>query len=692
MSEKQDLLVEIGTEELPPKALETLSRAFEERLLQLLDEQHLGRDTSERFATPRRLALRISALDVRQPDQELVRQGPAVAAAFDAQGKPTKAAAGFARSCGVEPEALGREGPEGKQRLVFRKMEPGKATAELLPDMVQSALDALPIPKRMRWGDRSAEFVRPVHWVVLLLGGEVVPGTIMDVKTGRHTQGHRFHAAGAIEIPTPDRYEDLLREQGKVEASFADRRERIAAAVRQSAEQAGATALIDDALLDEVTALNEWPVPVLGGFDQEFLDVPAEALVETMQKNQKYFPLVDSQGKLKANFITISNIESLEPDQVRRGNERVIRPRFKDAAFFWQQDRKAPLGDSVDGLKAVVYQKQLGSLYDKAERNAHLCGHIAAILQEDTEDARRAALLSKCDLLSDMVGEFPSLQGIMGRYYAVASNEKEDVAAAIEEHYLPRHAGDALPQTPIGQALALADRIDTLVGIFAIGQKPTGVKDPYGLRRAALGVLRILIETPLNLDLKDLLQVAADSLEDKVPARAAVDDVFRYVMDRLSGYYGEQDTGNDIVQAVLAVEPTVPSDIDARIAAVSQFRALPEAESLAAANKRIANILKKVEGNVATEVTAVLLEDPNELALHKQLQTLETEVRPLLAQGDYSTALLRLATLRGPVDAFFDNVMVMSENLDLRNNRLAMLQSLKNLFQGTADISRLGES
>jgi glycyl-tRNA synthetase beta chain len=693
MLQKNDLLVEIGTEELPPKALDTLSRAFEERLLHLLEEQHLSHDGAVRFASPRRLAVRVTGLDTRQPDQEVVRQGPAVSAAFDGDGAPTKAAQGFARSCGVDPAALRREGPEGKERLVFRKTEPGKAAVELLADMVQSALDALPIPKRMRWGDRSAEFVRPVHWVVLLLGDDVVPGSVMDVATGRQTRGHRFLAPGVIDVAKPADYERLLREVGKVEPSFASRRERISLAVQQTAEQAGGNALIDEGLLDEVTALNEWPVPVLGGFDPEFLDVPAEALIETMQKNQKYFPLVDGVGGLLPHFITISNIESRDPSQVRRGNERVIRPRFKDAAFFWQQDRKRPLAESVEGLRGVVYQKQLGSLFDKAERNAHLCGHIAAIRGLDTQSARRAALLCKADLLSDMVGEFPSLQGVMGRYYATHSGEPGEVAVAIAEHYLPRHAGDCLPQTTIGQALALADRIDTLVGIFAIGQKPTGVKDPYGLRRAALGVLRILIETPLDLDLRDLLQVAADSLSDKVGTAAVVDEVFDYIMDRLLGYYAERQTGNDIVLSVLSLKPAVPSDIDARIRAVAKFRSLPEADSLAAANKRIANILKKVEGQgVSTAVDSQLLQDPHEEALYQRLQEMGADVQPLLAHKDYNGALIRLAALRESVDAFFDHVMVMSNDPDTRRNRLAMLQSIQNLFLGIADIARLGEA
>ncbi len=689
MAEQRDLLVEIGTEELPPKALDSLSKAFHDSFTAALQQRTLGFASIRRFASPRRLALLVSGLDLAQADRQVERKGPALQAAYDGEGQPTKAAQGFARSCGVEvTELQTQETPKGSW-LVFRQVQPGRATAEMVPEMVEQALAALPIPKRMRWGDRSEEFVRPVHWVVLLFGDQPIRARVMGVEAGRTTRGHRFHHPGEIEITRPDAYAELLRQPGQVLADHEERRARVHAQVETAAEARGVQAVIDPDLLDEVTALVEWPVAILGNFDRRFLEVPAEALIKTMQEHQKYFPLVDSGGALQPHFIAVANIDSRDPEQVRSGNERVIRPRFSDAAFFWEQDLKRPLEAHIEGLQAVVFQKQLGSLFDKSQRLGQLAREIAPDLELDPLLAERAAALCKCDLLTLMVGEFPSLQGTMGRHYAQAGGEDAEVAAAMEEHYLPRHAGDRLPETACGRALAIADRLDTLVGIFAIGQKPSGVKDPFGLRRAALGVLRILIETPLELDLEQLLQSAARSLQGQLDAAAAVPEVFDYMMERFKAYYAERGLAADLVDAVLARRPTRPSDFDRRIHAVSAFRALPEASSLAAANKRIRNILRKTEEPVPSEPDIALLQEDSERRLAELVGAHALELAPLFAAGRYSEALTRLSTLREPVDNFFDQVMVMCEDAALRRNRLALLHSLEALFLEVADISRL---
>jgi glycyl-tRNA synthetase beta chain len=689
MADTQDLLIEIGTEELPPKALGRLAEAFAAGIENQLSQHGLAFDAIQRFAAPRRLAVLVRGLVTAQADRVIERKGPAVAAAFDAAGTPSKAAEGFARSCGVAVADLKQvDTPKGAW-LVFNQHQPGRQTAELVPEMVQRSLAGLPIPKRMRWGDGDAEFVRPVHWVVLLFGDTIIDGEVLGLKAGRLTYGHRFHHPGSIEITSPASYVEQLRSPGQVLVDMDERRETIYAQVEKTAADVGAIAIIDEALLDEVTALNEWPVPVTGSFDTRFLEVPAEALIKTMQEHQKYFPVMDGNGKLLPRFITISNIASRDPDQVRAGNERVIRPRFSDAAFFWSQDLKRPLETHIEGLKGVVFQDKLGTLYEKSQRIANLAGSIASELGLDPTLAQRAAALCKCDLLTNMVGEFPALQGTMGRYYAERGGEAPDVAAAMEELYLPRHAGDQLPETLCGRAIAIADRLDTLVGIFAIGQRPTGEKDPFGLRRAALGVLRIMIETPLSLDLEALLQTAAASLVDRAPAEAAVPEVFDYMMERLRAYYADREIPGDVVDAVLARRPTRPADFDQRVRAVTAFRDLPEAESLAAANKRIRNILRKTEESFPESPDIQLLQDASEKALASQIEELAPEVTPLFAQGQYSEALQRLSRLRGPVDTFFDDVMVMCEDDSLRKNRLALLSSLSGLFLQVADISRL---
>ena len=688
---KQDLLVEIGTEELPPTALLGLSEALHQGLVNRLDDSRLSHGDSEAFCSPRRLAVLVRSLAPGQPDQEMVRRGPALTAAFDASGNPTKAAEGFARSCGVEVTDLEHEETPKGTWLAFRKTERGRTAAELLPALVEQSLASLPIPKRMRWGSGDAEFVRPVHWVCMMLGTERVPGQVLGIETGTSTRGHRFHHPMPIALAAAGDYGERLRRDGRVEPSFAARRDLIAAQVRALAEQVGGTARVDAALLDEVTALCEWPAAFLGGFDQAFLAVPPEALIETMQKNQKYFPLLAADGALLPHFIGIANIESRDPAVVRAGNERVIRPRFADAKFFWEQDLKTPLGDLASRLDDVVFQHKLGSLGAKMARVGGLGAAIAEQVAVPSDLVRRAAALAKCDLVTLMVGEFASLQGIMGRYYAEQAGEDPCVVDAMEEQYLPRHAGDRLPASPCGQVLALADRLDTLVGIFAIGERPTGVKDPYGLRRAAIGVLRILIETPLPLDLKALLAQTADGYPGALGADKVVDEVLDYCLERLDRYYADQGISADTVEAVLGVAPTVPSDIDRRVRAVATFRSLPEAGSLAAANKRLRNILKKLPQADQMPVTLdpKWLTEPAEQRLADRVAMLTAEVEPLVAIGDYEATLRALAALRDDVDAFFDGVMVMVEDDALRRNRIALLRALEGPFLRVADIARL---
>ncbi len=688
-TDTRDLLIEIGTEELPPKALSNLALAFEQGIRAGLEQAGLASDAIRRFATPRRLAVVVDKLPVRQTDRRLERRGPALSAAFGPDWTPTKAAEGFARSCGVSVADLQKQETDKGAWLVHVSVEPGAATAELIPGIVLAALAGLPIPKRMRWGDRDDEFVRPVHWVVLLFGDEIIPATIMGVQTGRETRGHRFHCPQPIRVASPADYARQLASEGKVIADFAERRAAVRAQAEAIAAELRGVAVIKPELLDEVTALVEWPVALAGNFERRFLDVPAEALVSTMQDNQRYFPVVDERGRLLPHFITIANLESHDPAQVRAGNERVIRPRFSDAEFFWNQDRKQPLAARMESLKHVVFQQRLGTLASKSERVAALARFIAGHGHGNPDWAERAARLAKCDLLTQMVQEFPELQGIMGRYYALRDQEAPEVAQALEEHYLPRFAGDRLPAIATGRIVALADRLDTLAGIFAIGQGPSGAKDPFALRRAALGVLRILIEGQLDLDLLTLLERAAAGFEPAIRAGHAVETVFEFVMDRLRGYYLDQGVRPDTFEAVLDCRPTRPLDFDQRVRAVGAFRELPEAASLAAANKRIRNILRKVETVLPFEVRPDLLVEEAEQTLAGRLVELSSEVIPLMEAGLYGDALNRLAGLREPVDAFFDRVLVMAEDPASRDNRLALLNELGSLFLRVADFSRL---
>jgi glycyl-tRNA synthetase beta chain len=689
MAEGRDFLVEIGTEELPPKALLRLAESFAVGVREGLEKAGLAHGTVRRYATPRRLAVSVEALAIAQPDRVVERRGPALAAAFDEEGEPTQAALGFARSCGVDVETLDRLQTDKGAWLVHRKIEAGQPTPTLLPAIVERALGALPIPKRMRWASLRTEFVRPVHWVVLLFGDDVVPAEILGLQAGRATRGHRFHHPAPLHLAEPAAYLPLLETEGRVVADFEARREAIRAQVVEAAVGLGGRALLDEALVDEVTSLVEWPVALTGSFDTRFLEVPAEALISTMQDNQKYFPVVDAAGRLMPHFVTVANIESREPAQVRAGNERVIRPRLADAAFFWDQDRRRPLASRIDELKSVVFQERLGTLYDKSQRLATLARAIATRLDGEPELAERAAWLSRCDLVTSMVGEFPALQGVMGRYYAAHDREPHEVAQALDEQYQPRFAGDALPATGTGQVLALAERLDTLLGIFAVGQPPTGDKDPFGLRRAALGALRILIERGLDLDLERLLEEAADGFPREVAAADAIGQLYDFMMERLRGYYLESGIRPDVFEAVLARRPTRPVDFDRRVRAVTAFRALPAAESLAAANKRIRNILRQAEGLIPQAVDPARLVQPAEHRLAEEVAARAEEIAPLLERGAYTEALTRLADLREAVDRFFDEVMVMVEDERLRANRLALLTALSGLFLRVADLSRL---
>ena len=685
----RDLLIEIGTEELPPKALKKLSTAFTAGIAEGLKQAELNCKAIKGYAAPRRLAVLVTALQEGQPDKEVERRGPALTAAFDGDGNPTKAAEGFAQSCGITVDALEKQETEKGAWLMYRVQQKGQATAELIPDIVKQSLDRLPIPKRMRWGDLDAEFVRPVHWVVLLFGDEMIKTEILSVKSGRETRGHRFHHPDTIYIGTPADYEELLYSQGKVIADFERRAHAIHGQIEEAAARTGGKAVIDPELLDEVSAMIEWPTAVLGKFEERFLDVPHEALISTMKANQKYFHLVDGQGKLLPHFITISNVDSKDLDKVREGNERVVRPRLSDAEFFWSQDRKHKLSEQLEHLKSVVFQHQLGSMHDKSERVSHLAGVIAHSLGGDADAAKRAGILSRCDLMTGMVSEFPELQGIMGRYYAAHDGEKGDIPQALDEMYMPRHAGDELPATVTGQALAIAERLDTLVGIFGIGQPPSGNKDPFALRRAALGVVRIIIEGGLDLDLHELVTEAATALKECITEKAVADQVFGFIMERTRAYYADQGVAHDTFDAVLELKPSKPLDFHQRIQAVSEFRKLAEAESLAAANKRISNILRKAEVAVPENVDASLLQEPQERDLAAKLEEIRSQVTPLFAKRDYTESLKVLAGLRATVDAFFDHVMVMSEDNNLRDNRLALLNGLRNLFLQVADVSRL---
>lgn len=685
----KDLLIEIGTEELPPTALNKLSHAFYNGVKEGLEKADLSFSEIKKFASPRRLALVISDLQVKQKDKDIEKRGPALTAAFDEDGCPSKAAEGFARSCGVKVEDLEKLETDKGAWLNFKSKQKGQKTEELIPEIIRISLDKLPIPKRMRWADIDAQFVRPVHWLILLFGNDVIDAEVLSVKSGRETYGHRFHHPESITVPSPSEYEMLLETHGKVIADFDRRKDAVRGQVDEIALSKNSTAMIDEDLLEEVAAMVEWPVAVMGNFEERFLDVPQETLILTMKTNQKYFHVVDKKGVLLPHFITVSNIESKDVSKVQEGNERVIRPRFADAEFFWSQDKKSKLIDRKAQLGTVIFQKQLGTLLDKTNRISKLASNIAAQLGGDKNLASRAAELCKCDLISEMVGEFPSLQGIMGRYYANHDGENTEVAASLEEYYKPKFSGDTLPQSITSQSLAIADRLDTLVGIFAIGQTPTGDKDPFALRRAALGVLRISIESKLDLDLLELIKLAAKQHDPSIKAPEAEMAVFDFILDRLHAYYLDKGLLPGVLDAVISTKPTKPLDIDNRLLAVDAFRKLPAATSLAAANKRIGNILKKVKGDLPSKVNEKLLQETAEKDLNQLLTQLDDKVQGLIDQAKYQDALNELSTLRESVDQFFDDVMVMADDEKLKNNRIALLNKLHSLFLQIADISKL---
>lgn len=687
--QRADLLIELGTEELPPKALQSLSEAFANEVLKQIDDAQLAHNGMDVFAAPRRLAFRINQLQCQQADRDIERKGPAVKAAFNEDGVPTKAAQGFAQSCGLTVDQLDTVETDKGAWLVANLQEKGKPLAQLLPDFLEQSIARLPIPKRMRWGRRKVQFVRPVQWLLALLDDQVVEIELLAKKADRLTRGHRFHAPTEIALNHANEYETRLEKEGYVQADFGQRRALIEQQAIAAGQKAGGSTAIDPDLLNEVTALVEWPVALVGHFEEEFLRVPQEALITTMEENQKYFPVLDNDGKLKNAFVFISNIESKDVSAVISGNEKVVRPRLADAAFFYDLDRKKPLAEHALALKKVVFQQQLGTVADKSARVAKLANIIATQIGGDGTLAEQAGTLCKADLTCDMVYEFDTMQGVMGYYLAKHEGLDNDVAAAMREQYLPRFAGDRLPESKTGMAVALADKLDTLVGIFGIGQKPSGDKDPYALRRATLGILRIIIEQQLPLDIDTLITDAASLYGESINA-ACVTDVSEFVRGRYRAIYQEQGIDTQVILAVQAVAPSQPLDFDRRVKAVAAFRQREEAAALAAANKRVANILAKQESAVTSDVNAAALQQEEEKALYQAVSSLRADLTPLVQKGDYDAVLAQLAALRTPVDAFFDNVMVMADDAAVRDNRLALLSQLRDLFLQVADISELG--
>ena len=684
----QNFLVEIGTEELPPKALKTLATSFADNVEVELNQAGLSFDKIEWFAAPRRLAVKVLNLATQQPSKEIEKRGPAVSAAFDAEGKPTKAAEGWARGCGITVEQAERIATDKGEWLVHRAKIEGQPTKNLLNDIVANALAKLPIPKPMRWADKTVQFIRPVHTVTMLLGDELIEGEILGVASARTIRGHRFLGEKEFEIQHADQYPQLLREKGSVVADFNERKAEILAKSQAKATALGGVADIEESLLEEVTSLVEYPNVLAAKFEERFLAVPAEALVYTMKGDQKYFPIYDKDGKLLPHFIFVSNINPEDPTAIIEGNEKVVRPRLTDAEFFFKTDLKQKLVDRLPRLETVLFQQQLGTLKDKTDRIEQLAGEIAKQIGADEAKAKRAGLLSKCDLMTNMVFEFTDTQGVMGMHYARHDGEDEEVAVALNEQYMPRFAGDELPKSLVASAVALADKFDTLTGIFGIGQAPKGSADPFAFRRAALGALRIIVEKNLPLDLEDLVKKSAALFGDKLTNQNVVADVVDFMLGRFRAWYQDEGIAVDVIQAVLARRPTRPADFDARVRAVSHFRTLDSAEALAAANKRVANILAKAEGDIGA-IDVALCVEPAEQELAQSVLSLAKEVQPLIAQGEYTAVLDKLAGLRQPVDNFFDNVMVNAEDVKLRQNRLAILNTLQGLFLQVADISLL---
>jgi len=692
------ILFELGCEELPPKSLKPLRDALQASVTQQLTDADISFDSIKAFAAPRRLAIQIEGISDKQPDRTEQKRGPAIKAAFDAEGNPTRAAMGFAKGLGIDASELTTINTDKGDYVGFEQTITGQATTELLPAIFQTALDSLPIAKRMRSGSSRDEFVRPVQWAVLMQDASVIDATIQGHQTGSQTRGHRFHSPDYHNIVHANEYEQLL-DSLKVVVDFDKRQMLINNQVKALAGEVNADAIVPQDLLDEVTALVDFPIALRASFEARFLQVPQEALISTMQADQKYFCLTDKAGKLQPYFIFITNIESKDPNQIIEGNEKVVRPRLADAEFFFLQDQKQPLFALTESLKTRVFQDKLGTIWEKSERIAKLAAFIATLMQQqghdiNVDDTVRAGILSKADLASSLVGEYPELQGIAGTYYARLNEEPEAVAASLEEQYLPKFSGDVLPQTPIGICLALADRLDTLVGIFAIDQAPTGSKDPFSLRRSAIGILRILIEKQLPINLVALVEQAIKGYSNAEGSKIAkMGDTFTQVMaflnSRYRAMYTEQGVSVDTIQAVQAINPHMPLDFDQRIRAVQAFSEMSQASMLADSNKRVANILAKSETSVADTVDEALLSEPAEQNLYANVKQAQTRVQPLLEQADYTQVLQTLASLDEPLTQFFDNVMVNSDDAALKNNRLALLKQVRALFLTVADISEL---
>lgn len=686
---QRTFLVEIGTEELPPKSLRALAESFAANFEAELDNASLAHGNIQWFAAPRRLALKVSELTSKQPDREVEKRGPAIAQAFDAEGKPSKAAEGWARGCGITVDQADRLVTDKGEWLVYRAHQSGSTVQELLTQLVSNALAKLPIAKPMRWGDKETQFIRPVHTVTMLYGDELINGTILSIDSARTIRGHRFMGEAEFSIENAEQYPEILYERGKVIADYELRKTMIQRDAQSAAEKLGGVADLSESLLEEVTSLVEWPVVLTAKFEEKFLAVPAEALVYTMKGDQKYFPVYSKDNTLMPNFIFVTNIESKDPQQIISGNEKVVRPRLADAEFFFNTDRKQRLEDRLPRLETVLFQQQLGTLRDKTDRIQELAGWIAGKIGADVNLATRAGLLSKCDLMTNMVFEFTDTQGVMGMHYARLDGESEEVAVALNEQYMPRFAGDALPNSLVACSVAIADKMDTLTGIFGIGQHPKGDKDPFALRRAALGVLRIIVEKQLPLDLATLTAEAVKSYGQKLTNQNVIDDVVEFMLGRFRAWYQDEGYSIDVIQAVLARRPTKPADFDARMKAVSHFRTLEEASALAAANKRVSNILAKVDEPLNDEVKASLLKENAEIKLATNLVVLQDKLQPLFAEGRYQEALTELAALREPVDEFFDQVMVMVDDQAVKLNRLTLLSQLRQLFLQVADISLL---
>ncbi|MDD9195404.1 glycine--tRNA ligase subunit beta [Aliivibrio sp. S3MY1] len=689
----KNFLIELGTEELPPKALRSLAEAFAANFEAGLKAADLAHQGVKWYATPRRLALKVAQLDEGQADKIVEKRGPAIASAFDADGNPTKAAQGWARGNGITVEQAERLKTDKGEWLLHKEAVKGQPVQELVVELAAKALAGLPIPKAMRWGNSDIQFIRPVKTLTILLGDELVEGSILGVASTRTLRGHRFMGESEFTIDSADQYPAILEERGKVMADYDARKAIILADAQKAAQEVGGIADLEDELVEEVTSLVEWPVVLTAKFEQEFLNVPSEALVYTMKGDQKYFPVYDQEKNLLPNFIFVTNIESKEPRHIIEGNEKVVRPRLADAEFFFNTDRKRPLIDRLPELEQAIFQKQLGTIKDKTDRITELAGYIAEQIGADVEKSQRAGLLAKCDLMTSMVFEFTDTQGVMGMHYATHDGEDAQVALALYEQYMPRFAGDDLPSTDVSASVAMADKLDTLVGIFGIGQAPKG-SDPFALRRAALGILRIIVEKDYNLDLVDLVTKAQSlfALEDgttKLTNANVENDVIDFMLGRFRAWYQDEGFSVDIIQAVLARRPTKPADFDKRVKAVSHFRELDAAESLAAANKRVGNILAKFDGELAQEIDLALLQEDAEKVLAEKVEILAEALEPVFAAGNYQEALSRLAELREPVDAFFDGVMVMADDEALKLNRLTLLNKLRNLFLDIADISLL---